>query len=99
MCSAVVWLNPGDYIEGIARHTGSVARNLNNQKELCYMDISLADAAPISNNVRVAMSATQSIPTGRGILLSSLIPRDLIPIVNMVQIRINSNRVKWVITL
>ncbi len=66
VCSAVVWLNPGDYIEGIVRHTGSVARNLNNQKELCYMDICLTDAAPISDNVRVTMTATQSIPTGSG---------------------------------
>jgi len=55
-----------DYIEGIVRHTGSVARNLNNQKELCYINISLADAAPISNNVRATMLATQSIPVGSG---------------------------------
>lgn len=66
VCSALVWLNPGDYIEGIVRHTGGVARNLNSQKELCYMDISLTDAAPISDNIRVTMSATQSIPTGSG---------------------------------
>lgn len=66
VCSVLVWLNPGDYMEGIVRHTSSVARNLNNQKELCYMDISLADNAPISNNVRASMLATQSIPVGSG---------------------------------
>ncbi len=30
------------------------------------MDISLADNAPISNNVRASMLATQSIPVGSG---------------------------------
>src|SRR3989304_2494233 len=51
VCTDLVYLNANDYIEGVARHTGSGARSLNNQKELVYMDVHRADAIPVGKRL------------------------------------------------
>ncbi len=51
ICTDLVYLNAGDYIEGVARHTASAARSLNYQKELVYMNVHRVDAIPVGKRI------------------------------------------------